>query len=297
MKPLKLILIFLMLCFSVAGQNQANDAASIRAQMATIRKSTNWNDPAAAKAANTKIQELAAKLTQALRQGNPNANQINGMTKDEAASLQKETDDFNNDLWNQMMKIVREGGKWDLAEPLREEIVQEYKDDEDPTIKNPEWLQSMTYLLVNLSLPQVQVIIDQMPMYKGIKTLIITSEKPVANVNLSKILKNAQDYPLEELYIINLGTSVTNLPPEAGSFPNLQKLGIYNNGFKTLPSIVSGLTKLTSLQIQNNPINTIVPAVNILKNLKELGVAMTAISAAELDQIRKNLPNCKITTE
>lgn len=297
MKPIKLILFFLILCFSVGAQNQGNDAASIRAQMAAIRKSTNWNDPAAAKAANTKIQELAAKLTQTLRQSNPNANQINGMTQKEAAELQKETDDFNNELWNQMMKIVREGGKWDMAEPLREEIVQEYKEDEDPTIKNPEWLQSMTYLLVNLSLPQVQVIIDQMPMYKGIKTLIITSEKPVTNVDLSKILKNAQGYPLEELYIINLGATVTNLPPEAGSFPNLQKLGIYNNGFKTLPSMVSGLSNLSSLQIQNNPISTILPAVNSLKKLKELGVAMTSVSAAELGQIQKNLPNCKITSE
>lgn len=297
MKPIKLILVFLILCFSVVAQNQGNDAASIRAQMAAIRKSTNWNDPAAAKAANTKIQELAAKLTQALRQTNPNATQMNGMTQKEAAELQKETDDFNNELWNQMMKIVREGGKWDMAEPLREEIVQEYKDDEDPTIKNLEWLQSMTYLLVNLSLPQVQVIIDQMPMYKGIKTLIITTEKPVANVNLSKILKNAQGYPLEELYIINLGTMVSNLPPEAGLFPNLQKLGIYNNGFKTLPPMVSGLTNLTSLQIQNNPIGTILPVINNLKKLQELGVAMTSVSAAELGQIQKNLPNCKITTE
>lgn len=297
MKPIKLILFFLIFCLSVVAQNQGNDATSIRAQMAAIRKSTNWNDPAAAKAANTKIQELAAKLTQTLRQSNPNANQINGMTQKEAAELQKETDDFNNELWNQMMKIVREGGKWDMAEPLREEIVQDYKDDEDPTIKNPEWLQSMTYLLVNLSLPQVQVIIDQMPMYKGIKTLIITTEKPVANVDLSKILKNAQGYPLEELYIINLGATVTNLPPEAGSFPNLQKLGIYNNGFKTLPPMVSGLSNLSSLQIQNNPISTILPAVNSLKKLKELGVAMTSVSAAELGQIQKNLPNCKITSE
>lgn len=297
MKPIKLILFFLILCFSVGAQNQGNDATSIRAQMATIRKSTNWNDPAAAKAANTKIQELAAKLTQALRQSNPNATQMNGMTQKEAAELQKETDDFNNELWNQMMKIVREGGKWDMAEPLREEIVQDYKDDEDPTIKNPEWLQSMTYLLINLSLPQVQVIIDQMPMYKGIKTLIITTEKPVANVNLSKILKNAKDYPLEELYIINLGATVTNLPPEAGSFQNLQKLGIYNNGFKMLPPMVSGLSNLTSLQIQNNPISTTLPTVNSLKKLKELGVAMTSVSAVELGQIQKNLPNCKITSE
>jgi len=297
MKAIKLILILMILCLSVVAQNTGNDAASIRAQMSAIRKSTNWNDPAAAKTANLKIQELAAKLTQALRQSNPNANQLNGMTQKEAADLQKETDDFSNDLWNQMMKIVREGGQWDLAEPLRKEIVEEYKEDENPTIKNPEWLQSMSYLLVNLSLPQVQVIIDQMPLYRGIKTLIITTEKPVSGVNLSKILQNAKDYPLEDLYIINFGPSLTSLPTDAASFKNLRTLGIYNNGFSSLPPLVGNFTGLTSLQIQNNPITSIVPTINSLKNLKELGVAMTKISGTEISQIKKTLPECKITTE
>ena len=298
-KLIGLISFILLLCVMATAQNQGGDAASIRAQMANIRKTTDWNNPAAAKAANTKIQELAAKLTQALRQANPNSQQMNGMTKDEAAEIQKETDDFNNELWNQMMKIVSqgEGSKWDMAEPLREEIVQEYKDDEDPTIKCPEWFQSMTYLLVNLSLPQVQVIIDQMPLYRGIKTLIITTEKPVASVDLSKILKNAIGYPLEELYIINFGATVSSIPAELGSFKNLRTLGIYNNGLTSLPQVITGFSNLSTLQIQNNPISSILPTVNNLKNLQELGVAKTKISGTEISQIQKTLPNCKITTE
>lgn len=297
MKQLHILFVLLVICLTGFSQNQDNSPAAIRAQMAAIRKNTVWNDPVAAKAANAKIQELAAKLTQALRQSNPNAAPISGMTKDESDDLQKETDDFNNNLWNQMMKIAREGGKWDMAEPLREEIVQEYKDDEDPTIKNPEWLQSMSFLLINLSLPQVQVIIDQMPLYKGIKTLIITTEKPVANANFSKILKNASDYALDDLYIINFGPMLTSIPSEITNFPNLKILGIYNNGLTSLPASVSKLTKLTTLQIQDNPISTILPTVNSLKNLKELGVALTKISGNEINQIQKTLPDCKITTE
>jgi hypothetical protein len=297
MKQIQILFVLLVVGLATLAQNQDNSPAAIRAQMAAIRKSTSWNDPVAAKAANAKIQELAAKLTKALRQANPDASQISGMTKDESADLQQEADDFNNKLWNQMMKIAREGGKWDMAEPLREEIVQEYKDDEDPSIKNPEWFQSMSCLLINLSLPQVQVIIDQMPLYRGIKTLIVTTEKPVSNLDLNKILDNAKDYPLEDLYIINFGPTLTSLPPEVSNFQDLKTLGIYNNGLNSLPTEVSKLTGLTALQIQDNPISSILPTVNSLKNLKELGVALTKISETEISQIQKKLPECKITTE
>lgn len=293
-KQLLILVILLVVGFSAAAQSQDNSPASIRAQMAAIRRSTNWNDPNAAKTANEKIQALAAKLTQTLRQANPNVSPIAGMTEKESADLQKETDDFNNNLWNQMMKIASEGGKWDMAEPLREEIVQHYKDDEDPTIKNPEWFQEMSYLLINLSLPQTSVIIDQMPLYKGIKTLVITTEKPVSNLNLSKIFENAKNYPLEDLYIINLGPALSSLPPEASNFTNLKTLGIYNNGLSSLPASVSKLTNLTSLQIQNNPVSSVLSVVKPLKNLKELGVADTKISASEINQIRQSLPDCKI---
>ena len=262
MKRFQVLLLLLIICFSAVAQNTGNDAASIRAQMSAIRKSTNWSDPAAAKAANLKIQDLAAKLTKALRQSNPstqqqqtgNDSENDAKTKQE---IQDGIDDYGNKLWNQMMKIVQEGGKWDMAEPLREEIVAEYKEDENPTIKNPEWLQSMSYLLINLSLPQVQVIIDQMPMFKGIKTLVITTEKPVANVDLAKILKNAEDYNLEDLYIINFGPTLTSIPSTVSTFTNLKNLTVYNNGLKNLPESVSKLSGLITLQVQDNPINTL----------------------------------------
>jgi len=301
MKQIQILLLFLFICISAVSQNTANDAASIRAQMSAIRKSTNWSDPVAAKEANAKIQELAAKLTSALRQGKPQTLPPGSedIKPEEAAKIQQENDDYSNKLWNQMMKIVQEGGqgKWDLAKPLREEIVDEYKEDENPTVKNPEWLKSMTYLLVNLSLPQVQVIIDQMSLYRGIKTLIITTEKPVANPDLDRILRNAKDYALEELYIINFGPSLKSLPSAVGDFPNLKLLAVYNNGLGSLPASVARLADLSSLQIQDNPINTLQPTVSALKNLKELGIELTKLSENEINQIQKSLPECKITRQ
>jgi tetratricopeptide (TPR) repeat protein len=57
--------IYLVLLFAIAlpalSQNSSPDA--IRKQMAKIRQTTNWNDPAAAKKANEEIQKLAQKLT------------------------------------------------------------------------------------------------------------------------------------------------------------------------------------------------------------------------------------------
>ena len=299
MKQIQILFLFLVFCIMVSAQNAGNDAASIRAQMSTIRKSTNWSDPAAAKAANAKIEALSAKLTQALRK-NSQAQQAGTETPSDVATkneMQKEMDDYSNKLWNQMMKIVREGGQWDMAEPLREEIVEEYKEDENPAVKNPDWFQSMSYLLINLSLPQVQVIIDQMPLYRGIKTLIITTEKPVANPDLARILKNAKEYPLEELYIINFGPSLKSLPSTVGDFPGLKILAVYNNGLGSLPASVTKLAELSSLQIQDNPINTLQPAVSSLKNLKELGITLTKLSENEISQIQKTLPECKITRQ
>jgi Leucine-rich repeat (LRR) protein len=299
MKHIIILFLFLSICFSVAAQNTGNDAASIRAQMSAIRKSTNWSDAAAAKAANAKIQELSAKLTSALRQGKPQTMPpgSEGIKPEEAAKIQQDNDDYSNKLWNQMMKIVQEGGKgkWDLAEPLREEIVEEYKEDENPAIKNAEWLKSMSYLLINFSFPQVQVIIDQMPNFKGIKTLIITTEKPVVAPDLTQILKNAKDYPLEELYVINFGPTLTSIPSSVADFPNLKILAIYNNGIGSLPSVVSKLSSLSSLQIQDNPINTLQPVIASLKNLKELGLVKTKLTENEINQIQKSLPECNIT--
>lgn len=299
MKRIRLFFLFLVICFSVAAQNAGNDAASIRAQMSAIRKSTNWSDPAAAKASNAKIQELSAKLTKALRQGKPQTPPpgSEGIKPEEAAKIQQDNDDYSNKLWNQMMKIVDQGenSKWDLAEPLREEIVQEYKDDEDPTIKSPDWLQSMPYLLINLSMPGVQAVIDQMPLFKGITTLIITTEKPVAPTNLAQVLKNAKDYTLTDLYIINFGASLSSLPAEIQGFKNLNSLYIYNNGLKRLPTQVVTMKNLNSLQIQGNSISSVFPEISALKNLKELGIAQTAISETEVKQIQQALPECKIT--
>ena len=300
MKRLLLIFFFLLNLVLVA-QNTNPEAAQIKKQMAAIRQSTNWGDPAAAKEANAKIEALAAKLTQALRQNNSaqQQTQTNSETPSETelkSDLQQKMDDYSTMLTNQMLKIAREGneGKMDLAEPLRKVIVQEYKDDDDPKIKCKEWLQSMPYLLINMSEPQVQVVIDQMALFRGIKTLVITCNNKGTPVDLEKILRNAADYPLEELYIINFGNSVSHLPTGIGNFSKLIMLSVYNNNLSELPSSISKLTNLNSLYADMNPIQSVKPVVSSLIDLKNLGVAKTGIPESEILQIQQSLPKCII---
>lgn len=198
-----------------------------------------------------------------------------------------------------MMKIVGEGGNgtWDLAEPLREEIVKEYKDDEDPTIKSPDWMQSMPYLQINVSMPGIQAVIDQMPLFRGIKILIVTCEKKGTPVDLSKILKNASAYPLEELYVLNFGSSVSSIPSEVSGFSGLKILSFANNQVSTIPDDLTKLSALNDLQIDLNPVSKLLPVVGSLKKLNQLSLVKTNIPESEIAQIQNLIPNCQITAK
>jgi Leucine-rich repeat (LRR) protein len=126
------------------------------------------------------------------------------------------------------------------------------------------------------------------------QTLIITTEKTGTPVNLDEILRNASGYPLEELYIINFGSSVSGLPASVGDFSGLVKLCLTKNNLKQLPSSISNLNKLKVLSADMNPLNKLMPGIASLQNLEELGIADTPLSEPEISQIHQSLPHCKI---
>ena len=78
---------FLLFIFSLTSfaQNQA-DAEAIRKQMAKIRQTTDWNDPAAAKKANEEIKKLAQQLSGG--QSTFNFNSATTAPKPEAVNIQ-----------------------------------------------------------------------------------------------------------------------------------------------------------------------------------------------------------------
>ncbi len=119
-------LIFLLCLFfvsSVTAQNQSPN--EIRQKMAKIRQSTNWDDPVASKKANDEIKKLAKQL---MLGGQNNTSPKDDQTKEQ----QDEGVEYKMKLWGQIWESVRqgEGGDILLGKPIREEMVEEFKEDE-----------------------------------------------------------------------------------------------------------------------------------------------------------------------
>lgn len=287
--------------------NQAQ-VTQIRQQMARIRQSTNWDNPAEAKAANDQIKVLMKQLTEAnaAAQGSQGAPGSQNQTGNDGGSgdddagkmseLQAEMAKQKVDVYTKIWEAGSAGKSAPIliAEEVREEIVKEFQEDDSKEVKSADWFESMPYLLINVSMPGVQAVIDQMPSYRGIKILVITADRTGALVDLNSILAKAKDYPLEELYIVNFGTSVSTLPVNISNFKGLLKLSVLNNNIKILPQAISKLTNLEVLHADVNPIQSLLADVKSLTRLKELGIYKTKISESEIEQIRQALPNCEI---
>ncbi|MBK7500444.1 MAG: hypothetical protein IPI19_15500 [Ignavibacteriales bacterium] len=286
-----LVLILYLLFASNLFAQQDLTPQEIKDLMSQIREDTDWSDPAASKAANEEIKKLSKQLMMSRVNKNP-TNQTDSVRAD----LQKENIENISKTWNQMMESAKNGENADilLGKPIREEIIEEFKNDESPIIKNQEYLDEMTLLVIDMSLKTVQRTIDQMDKYKSIKTLIITGGQFGSAVNLDDLLNKAKNYPLEELYIINFKIFVNSLPKQIKQFKNLKLLSVLNNNVKSLPSEVGSLTSLKTLYVDINPISTLLPTVGKLKQLEKLGVGKTNINESEIAKIKQLLPNCEV---
>lgn len=312
---MKHLLMVLMLCLSalVAAQNtQSPD--QIRQRMAEIRRTTNWDDPAAAKKANEQIRDLAKQLMSGVNMqdgpgapagsgagaGSGSGNQPGQNPSDDGEDLAEISQDMAQqkiDIFSQIWEAAAGGEGADilLAEPLREEIVEEYS--QDDAIEPIPWVaEELEVLVIDVSMRGIEAIIDIMPIYKSIRTLVITNSQSPVPVDLTTILKNATDYPLDELYIVNLGIYVTKLPQEVSQFKNLKTLGIFNNSLTSLPEVIEGLSGLKKLYADNNPLKSAFPVLNKLKNLEELGLINTEVPESEITAIENMYPACKVIT-
>jgi len=293
MKNLITLLLFILLSATLLGQSTNSDAAQIRQKIAQVRKSTNWNDQAAAKEANLKIQELSKQLIKAGNQAaSGQTSQSNNYEEEK-----KVTEESQNDFTSQIIESIVINDDSDtisLAGPFRDKIIEAYKNDESPIIKSKEFLEQVTVLIIDMSLPTVRRTIEQMKSFKSVKTLIITGGKNGAPVNLTDLLIRASDYPLEQLYIINFRKYVTSIPPQVTKFRNLSTLAIYNNDIHKLPDMTANGSSIDSLFLEMNPISTLYPSIGSFTNLKKLGIGKTSVSEDEVAKIKQQLPKCLI---
>ncbi len=311
-------LFYLLLTLCISGEafsqnTNANKAAEIRQQMATIRQSTNWDNPAEAQKANGQIKVLMNQLIKATSgaantKPNTNANSatngdgsINGGNDDsdsdaaKMSELQMEMAKHKMDVYNQIWEAGMAGKSAPvlLAKQLREDIVREFKEDESPLGASPEYMEEKTILVIDMSLPNAPLLIDQMENYKSIKTLVVTGGKNGAIADLNNIFTKAANYPLEQLYIINFKWFVRSIPEKISNFIHLKMLALFNNQIDKLPQSISSLTSLKELYLDMNPIQSLEP-VNALYQLHSLGIAKTKIPESEINRFKELHKNCKI---
>jgi len=293
---MKYIILFMMLLFALAAstQNITKTAEQIRDEIAQIKSETNWESDAEADTANVKIKRLAKEL---IILGDQQRAQKNGQVNDSANNEEiKKGVEYRMQLWEKMEETAAKGENSDIdfAEPVKNEIVEEYKDDQSPKIKNRMYLEVMTVLCIDMSLPTVQRTIDQMSSFKGIQTLVILGGKNTSGVDLADLLDRAALYPLKELFILNFQQFVSTIPPQVANFKNLTTLSLVKNNIKTIPACISSLTTLKELYLDANPLTSILPTIQSLRSLEILGVVKTNIPATELVNIKNELPNCQI---
>ena len=295
---MKYILPLLLLLFALGASAQkiTKSADQINEEIARIKHETNWESDAASDSANVKIKRLAKQLM--LLNEQEYAQEKEQKVDSASTEEMKKGVEYRMKLWEQMEESADKGEEADilLAEPVRKEIVEEYQDDEVNKV-NPAMAAESNILVLDLSMPGIQVLIDQMKSFKSINTLIITGGVNGASVNLNDILEKAKDYPLTELYIICFQSFLTTIPEDISRFRNLQTLGLFKNNLPSLPSVTGNFSQLKVLYIDYNPMKTLFPTINLLKNLETLGLVKTGISMSEVSVLKQQLPNCKIQTE
>jgi hypothetical protein len=285
--------VILFLCFagSLSAQNQSPEV--LRQKMAKIRQSTDWNDPVAAKKANDEIKILSKELMMSGKNQNP-------INHKDSLKLEQEKEgiEYKMKLWEQMQESAKQGEGADilLAKPVREEIKEDYRNDDAEGL-NPAMLSECTTLILDFSVPTTQTLVSQMELFKSIKTLIIIGVESLVPVDLNSILNKAKNYPLYELYIVGFDASMKKIPENIMLFRELNTLVLYGNQISAIPSSLIQLKNLRIININFNPVQTIEPLSGLLKNLEELSIKETGISKTEVDILKQKFPNCKIQSE
>lgn len=293
--PLFFILMLLLVAAPGGAAEPPADPAAIRAEMMKIRRATNWNDPKAVKEANERVRQLTAQLeTLRLEKEGIKA----GATATEAAEAARTSTINRATVMEKVERSVLEnqGAVLELNTELRRRIVGEYEEERDAKITGQPFLEELTTLVVNIETREGQAALKQLDQFVSVRRLIITGGKAGAPINLDEVLTKAGHLPLQELQIINFRTFVTSIPASIGRFKALTTLVLVNNALSNLPAAVGSLPALTTLLVDVNPIDSILPWVERLAGLRQLGIAKTRVGAEEVARIRTILPACEVTT-
>jgi Skp family chaperone for outer membrane proteins len=287
------IALILLPCLAPAAEPPLpTDPLAIRNELRALRKKSADND----KKVRARIDALMRQLQKLQGERDAAESQARGEERpevdDDKAVMTREK------MWKQTQTAEKgKEAEIDLAEPLREKIVKVYEEDRDPSVKNPDFFQQQTMLVLDLSRKESKLLIDQMENFRGITTLVVTGGMHGAPVNLPDILHKAKHLPLKELYIFNFKQYLTAVPESVGAFSNLETLSLFNNNLSKIPAAVAKMHGLKVLHIDLNPITTVLATLSKQFSLRELGIGKTKIPAEEQAKLARLLPECRIVTK
>lgn len=291
--PPLMALLLLLACVAVADAPLPTDPMAIRQELRALRKKTADGDPAARARIDALLQQLHRLQAQREAAESKARGEEKPAEEEDKAVLTRE----------KMLEKVGEiaakgkGAAADLAEPVRQAIIEEYEEDRDRSIKNPAYFQALTLLVIDLSSKQAPRLIEQLERFTSVDTLVLTGGARGAPVDLPAILRKAQKLPLTELHIVNFRGFLAAIPESIGTFAGLTKLSLFNNQIRRLPATVGKMKRLQVLHIDMNPIDSVLPVVQGLAQLRELGLGKTGVTVAEQAQIARLLPSCRIVTQ
>lgn len=273
------------------------DPLLIRAEMARLRRATDWANPDAVNAANARLQQLNRQLEQGRLQREAAAGAARGETAPAGAG-------GNMPLVNQasVMEQVQAGAQQGgqpqllLTDALRQRIAKDYEEERNTTPNNPRYLAEMPLVVIDFSQPAAPLQVQQLALYRAVSTLVLTGGARGAPIDLPAVLALARHLPLRTLLIVNFRQHLAELPDTLAGFRGLQRLSLVNNALTRLPPSLAALPQLSELHLDLNPLSTVLPALAPARSLRALGLSQTGVSAAERAQLAIALPACKVLT-
>jgi hypothetical protein len=291
----------LLACAGAAAAEPGTDPAAIRAEIAKVRRATDWADPESVKAGKARIQQLMNQLERGRLQGEAAAGAARGESAPQGLAGNA-TPLLNRASVAQDVQAAAQAGGSELllGERVRKQVVEDYAEAYNPSPDNPNYLAWTPWLKIDFSLPTAALLVDELPRYQGVRHLILTggaAGAAGAPVDLARVLQRARHLPLQSLAIYGFRQQVRALPDELGGFAGLQLLTVVDNDLSALPPALARLRQLQVLHLDINPLRSVLPAVATLPALRELGLARTQVPAAERAQIARTLPACKVLTQ
>ena len=139
-----------------------------------------------------------------------------------------------------------------------------------------------------LSSNQLTSLPEQISQLKNLTSLYLSSNQLTRIPEQITQLKN-----LTSLYLSS--NQLTRLPEQITQLKNLTRLDLSDNQLTSLPEQISQLKNLTTLYLSQNQLTSLPEQISQLKNLTTLNLSSNQLSEAEIEKIKRLLPNCKIT--